>query len=453
MKNKTVRTIGIATGAALLLLAVLLALLNIPKDVTLLADGRSLLVHAWAWNVEQLLALAGVELYPADQVTPPLSTRLENGLTVSVQRARAVLLQQAGQVQTLYTTRSAPADWLADASIDLPAGARLLGDGQEIDPAKPSQARLFEILPPASLLLVESGQEHTYQAVTATLGQALWQAGLRLRLADHLQPGLNTPLTDGMEARLERARALVIHTQQGDYPALSAAATVGQALAENGFALQGLDYSQPADDQPLPADGRIKVVRVQEIFISNQTTLPFESQYQPDPDTEIDQKSVIQAGLVGLEEQRQRVRYEDGVETGRIDEGKVLVRAPKDQIVGYGTKLVMHTIDTPDGPINYWRAIPMLATSYHPAETGGSTTASGLQVKKGIVAVDRRYIPFYTRLYIPGYGEAIAADTGGAVVGRIIDLGYEDSNYVSWYKRVTVYFLWPPPANIVWIYP
>jgi 3D (Asp-Asp-Asp) domain-containing protein len=49
-------------------------------------------------------------------------------------------------------------------------------------------------------------------------------------------------------------------------------------------------------------------------------------------------------------------------------------------------------------------------------------TASGLPVGKGVVAVDPKVIPLGTRLYVPGYGKAIAADVGSAIKGRIIDL-------------------------------
>ena len=49
-------------------------------------------------------------------------------------------------------------------------------------------------------------------------------------------------------------------------------------------------------------------------------------------------------------------------------------------------------------------------------------TASGLPVGKGVVAVDPKVIPLLTRMHVPGYGHAIAADVGTAIKGRIIDL-------------------------------
>src|SRR5207248_3620591 len=52
------------------------------------------------------------------------------------------------------------------------------------------------------------------------------------------------------------------------------------------------------------------------------------------------------------------------------------------------------------------------------------TTASGLPVGPGIVAVDPTVIPLGTRMYIPGYGNGIAADVGGGIKGKTIDLWY-----------------------------
>ena len=52
------------------------------------------------------------------------------------------------------------------------------------------------------------------------------------------------------------------------------------------------------------------------------------------------------------------------------------------------------------------------------------TTATGVGVAYGIVAVDPAVIPLGTRITVPGYGEAVAADTGGAVTGTRIDLWF-----------------------------
>jgi len=71
-------------------------------------------------------------------------------------------------------------------------------------------------------------------------------------------------------------------------------------------------------------------------------------------------------------------------------------------------------------------AMEMLATAYT-ADCAGcdGMTALGRRAGKGIVAVDPRVIPIGTHLFIPGYGFAVAGDTGGDIVGNRIDLGFD----------------------------
>ena len=65
-------------------------------------------------------------------------------------------------------------------------------------------------------------------------------------------------------------------------------------------------------------------------------------------------------------------------------------------------------------------------------------TATGYRAGHGIVAVDPHVIPLGTKLYIPGYGFAIAGDTGGAIVGNRIDLGFNSISDAMQFGRRTV---------------
>jgi 3D (Asp-Asp-Asp) domain-containing protein len=63
-------------------------------------------------------------------------------------------------------------------------------------------------------------------------------------------------------------------------------------------------------------------------------------------------------------------------------------------------------------------------------------TSTGLPVGPGIVAVDPSVIPLGTRMTIPGYGEAVAADTGSAVIGYTIDLWFPTlADALAWGRR------------------
>ena len=65
----------------------------------------------------------------------------------------------------------------------------------------------------------------------------------------------------------------------------------------------------------------------------------------------------------------------------------------------------------------------MVATMYCPLEPGlDDHTASGMKATRGVIAVDPRVIPLGTRMWVEGYGNGIAGDTGSAIKGNRIDL-------------------------------
>ncbi len=97
-------------------------------------------------------------------------------------------------------------------------------------------------------------------------------------------------------------------------------------------------------------------------------------------------------------------------------------------------------------PPKYFRKkLTMEATAYYNSESGGINkwTATGLEVGYGIVAVDPKVIPLGTRVYVEGYGYAVAADTGGLIKGKIVDVAMlTREEAISWGRRqVTVWII------------
>lgn len=80
------------------------------------------------------------------------------------------------------------------------------------------------------------------------------------------------------------------------------------------------------------------------------------------------------------------------------------------------------------------RTITVVATGY----SLPGHTATGLPVGWGVVAVDPSVIPLGTRLTVPGYGDAVAADTGSGVRGAMIDLWFPTLAQASAWGRRTV---------------
>ncbi|HLF00488.1 MAG TPA: G5 domain-containing protein, partial [Anaerolineales bacterium] len=274
---------------------------------------------------------------------------------------------------------------------------------------------------------------------------------------------LTTPLTPNLTITLQRSLPITVEVDGRALGTRTHRGTVAEVLADAGLTLLGNDYAVPALNEPPPADGSpIRVVRVVEQIVTETKPLPYETQYQAMPALEIDNTPIIQAGAYGATATRVRVRYENGIEVARASEESWVAVAPQPRILGYGTQIVIHTLDTPDGPVEYWRAIRMYATAYSASRAGTPVTApwygrtrSGKKLTIGMVAIDLRVMPLGTRLYVPGYGYATAEDTGGGVKGKWIDLGYDDWNFVNWHQYVVVYFLTPvPPADqIKWVIP
>ena len=78
-----------------------------------------------------------------------------------------------------------------------------------------------------------------------------------------------------MAVEIYTAKSLAIQIGASALEVSSAAATVGEALADAGVALQELDYSRPAEDQPLPEDGIIQVVRVREETLLEESAIAY----------------------------------------------------------------------------------------------------------------------------------------------------------------------------------
>ncbi len=277
-----------------------------------------------------------------------------------------------GQTWTLQSSTRLPADWLVEAGVALNPEDQLLLNGARVQADRelpPLGAYTLQIRRAVPVTLVVDGKTRTLTSAGPTLGDALWEAGITLSASDNLSLPLSTPLLGPVGAELQTARPIQIHLGDQIIQSATSAQIVGEALAEAGLPLQGLDYSIPAEYQPIPADGIIRVTQVREEITLEQNYLPYESEFQPDPEIELDQRAVTQPGEFGVEVSRVRVRYENGQEVSREAEDSWVAKEPKNEVVGYGTKVVIKTLDTPSGPIEYWRAVTVYATSYSPCRS------------------------------------------------------------------------------------
>ncbi len=453
-----------ALAPMMALLGLMLTYFAAASEVEISLHDKTLRVRTFADTAAGALRDAGLALDPRDKVLPSLGHAIEDGERLSVIRSRPVTVEINGDPSELVTAQTHPANVLAEAGVRLLPGDLVLVDGLPLEAwpvdggRRPSR---IAVMRDARRSITVDGRARQITGDGATWAELLDRSGIALREGDRFSAPLHAAPTVA-EVSLDRARPVSIEVDGSLVGTWTAADTVVGALADAGVALLGLDRTEPALEAPIPTSSAIEVKRVREEVLVELEPVAFETRYEPLPEVEIDERRVLDTGAYGVRANQVRVRYEDGEETARTVEGEWLAREPEPRVLGYGTNIVVRTMNTPHGTIEYWRAVTMWATSYSPSRAGVPSdapnfgiTASGRTLEKGLVAIDRNLIPFGTRMYVPGYGHALAADTGGGVRGRWIDLGYEDDNWEPWAQYVTVYFLTPMPApqNIVWIFP
>ena len=374
-----------------------------------------------------------------------------------------VTLLVDGQVYTLATPlQRLPADVLSEAGITLGANDRLFYLGSPVPPDQPlpeAASYTLSVRRAVTLTLLTPEGPQTFQTSALTVGLALTEAGFTLYTADLFDPPAETPITGALTVTYQPSRQLVVTADGRQIQVRSAAATVGQALAEAGVPLVGLDYAVPPETAPLPEDGQIRVVHVVESVALTQKTIPFNTRTELSADLEIDQQALLQGGEPGLAIARLRTRSEDGMQVSQESEGESIVRPAQDRILGIGTKIVIRTAVVDGVTITYWRALNLFATYFIPCDPVTHKcsygTATGKPVQKGVAAFVYPWFLLFAheRLYVPGYGFATVEDNNGAnttaLVGTYwIDLGYSQTDTVDWVNQyVTVYFLTPVAAN------
>jgi 3D (Asp-Asp-Asp) domain-containing protein len=347
-----------------------------------------------------------------------------------------------GQPREIAAGDLVPAHMLIAAAIPFSPADRVLVNGTPVSMDLPIQAQgLFtlQLRRAVPVILIAPNGQVTVNTAAFTVGEALREAGVNLFVSDKIEPGAETAITSGMTVTITPGRDITVQAAGQSVRVRSSAATVGQVLAEAGIPLVGLDTSTPSENEALPIDGQIRIVRVTEAVDSAYKVIPYQTEFIITTEIKPPAQDVLDAGEVGISLTRTRIRYADGAEVARLVESESTIRLPRTRVARS----------------SYWKTLEMYATSYNPCETGTCSygTSSGMKAGYGIVALNLDWYRALkgVSLYIPGYGTGVVGDVCPGCVGKPwIDLGYDQSNYVGWSSWVTVYFLAPAPPEIPW---
>lgn len=461
MKKHTTRFLVIAV--LLLLLLIMGVYLVIEKSVQVIINGDTVQVQTRSITVAGVLRDAGISLISQDRVTPALNSLVWVKQTISIDKARQVTIITPDNRLLINSLDTIPAAWLTQAGITLQPGDQLLRNTEPVDPEKPlvkAEQYVLQYLPAVKMTIQYGDQTVSQSTSASSVLKALWQAGIIPTAADRVSAPLDGFPSEYPRIDIQPARDIHVVFEGTILYGKSGASLVSEALAEVGIVLQGLDYAIPASDQPVPSDGSIQIIRVEEQVQVAKTVTAYSTDTTPDSELPMGEQRIIQSGQPGITAVVKRLRLENGREVSSTVEDERVFSEPRNELVGVGTKPIVRTIDTPSGTLEYYQSVEVYATSYSPCNigTGGCsyTTAYGLPVQQGVIGVIRSWYNAMAgqRVYVPGYGIAVIGDIGGGVPGsHWIDLAYSEEDYVAWHQNVTLYFLTPIPETILWPLP
>lgn len=308
-------------------------------------------------------------------------------------------------------------------------------------------------IPSKTISVTIDEQEKKYHTTADTVGEFIEEEeDISLKKQDEVSHQSDIMIEAGMDLQIDKAVQVVLDDAGEKEKVWTTASTVEDFLANQEVTLNELDELKPAKSESLTEDTNVTITRIEKVTDVVEEEVDYSVETRKDDSLLKGKREIVSDGEKGLVTKKYEVTLKNGEETNRELLKETVEKESKKKIVAVGTKVEKtYTAASNDsssqeassssssessneattvvsrGDKSASKTLYMHATAYTASCSGCSgITATGINLKenpdKKVVAVDPSVIPLGSRVWVEGYGYAVAGDTGGAINGNRIDL-------------------------------
>ena len=270
-----------------------------------------------------------------------------------------------------------------------------------------------------------------------TVEDVLAEAGIEVTEHDVVSPGLQEQLGEDNSISVQKAFEVTLNDGGEEKEVWSTSTTVADFLKRENIHLDDDDRLNRKAEGYLKPGSIVEVVRVEKVTDVVEEPANFAVETRNDPKLLKGREKVVQQGKKGAVSRKFEIVKENGKEVSRKLLAETTITEPQKKIVAVGSKVMVADASTKSKGVAVSRsnsAAPsegkefyVTATAYTAHCNGCSgITRTGINLRTNpnvkVIAVDPKIIPLGSKVWVEGYGHAVAGDTGGAIKGMKIDL-------------------------------
>ncbi|MFD6438276.1 ubiquitin-like domain-containing protein [Peribacillus sp. NPDC060186] len=353
------------------------------------------------------------------------------GILIHQGTKHTVTIMLDGKKEVVRTHAATVNDMLKDLEITVqaadyvhPSGDSKVEDNLEVV-WKPAQ----------KITLVQDEEIEEVWSTADTVEEFLKEQDLEVNEKDKITPSKNSKMEANMEVAIDKAFSVKLVVGGNEKQVWSTSTTVADFLKQQGVKLNDLDRGEPGLVEKVEAKNTINVIRIEKVTDVVEEPVDFAVITKKDDSLSKGKENIVKEGKDGLISKKYEVIKENGKEVKRQLLSEKVVNKKQDKVITVGTKTTVAQASRGASNVNSTsgKEIYVSSTAYTASCKGCSgVTSTGVDLKSNpdakIIAVDPSVIPMGSKVYVEGYGYAVAADKGGAIKGNRIDVFFSSKN-------------------------